>query len=189
MVWGVLLMPTAAQEERFQAPEDFALMGDWQGQWIDPKSGHERRHPHMAAQLLYVDQGKCRVRFLPALNLRAAPYLVIDADIRPDGIVIDQEGWNVTFRDDEHVHNIIDRIITPLGRHIDETSPRVDARLPDGSRLNAIIPPLALDGPLVSIRRFGASPLTVDDLLANREKINAELQKIIDDLEDPLAAG
>ncbi len=93
-------MPTAAQEERFQAPEDFALMGDWEGQWIDPKSGHERRHPHMAAQLLYVDQGKCRVRFLPALNLRAAPYLEVDADIRPDGIAIDQDGWSVTFRDD-----------------------------------------------------------------------------------------
>ena len=63
-----------------------------------------------------------------------------------------------TFRDDEHVLNIIDRIITPLGRHIDETSPRVDARLPDGSRVNAIIKPLSLVGPVITVRKF-ADPL------------------------------
>jgi pilus assembly protein CpaF len=71
----------------------------------------------------------------------------------------------VTFRDDAHLLQIIDRIVSRVGRRIDESSPMVDARLPDGSRVNAIIPPLALDGPLLSIRRFGASPLSVDDLL------------------------
>jgi pilus assembly protein CpaF len=71
----------------------------------------------------------------------------------------------VTFRDDAHLLQIIDRIVSRVGRRIDESSPMVDARLPDGSRVNAIIPPLALDGPLLSIRRFGKSPLTVDDLL------------------------
>jgi pilus assembly protein CpaF len=70
----------------------------------------------------------------------------------------------VTFRDDEHVLNIIDRIITPLGRHIDETSPRVDARLPDGSRVNAIIKPLSLIGPVITVRKFGTK-FTVDDLV------------------------
>jgi pilus assembly protein CpaF len=71
----------------------------------------------------------------------------------------------VTFRDDAHLLQIIDRIVSRVGRRIDESSPMVDARLPDGSRVNAIIPPLALDGPLLSIRRFGASPLGVDDLI------------------------
>ena len=64
-----------------------------------------------------------------------------------------------------HLLQIIDRIVSRVGRRIDESSPMVDARLPDGSRVNAIIPPLALDGPLLSIRRFGRDPLTVDDLV------------------------
>jgi pilus assembly protein CpaF len=70
----------------------------------------------------------------------------------------------VSFRDDEHVLNIIDRIITPLGRHIDETSPRVDARLPDGSRVNAIIKPLSLIGPVITVRKF-ATRFSVEDLV------------------------
>jgi pilus assembly protein CpaF len=72
----------------------------------------------------------------------------------------------VVFRDDAHLLQIIDRIVSRVGRRIDESSPMVDARLPDGSRVNAIIPPLALDGPLLSIRRFGRSPLTMTDLIA-----------------------
>src|SRR5512143_3918992 len=73
---------------------------------------------------------------------------------------------DVMFRDDAHLMQIIDRIVSKVGRRIDEASPMVDARLPDGSRVNAIIPPLALDGPLLSIRRFGRDPLTIDDVLA-----------------------
>ena len=73
------------------------------------------------------------------------------------------EKTDVTFRDDEHVLNIIDRILTPLGRHIDETSPRVDARLPDGSRVNAIIRPLSLVGPVITVRKF-ATRFSVEDL-------------------------
>ena len=72
---------------------------------------------------------------------------------------------DVTFRDNEHLLQILDRIVSKVGRRVDETSPMVDARLPDGSRLNAIIPPLALDGPSLTIRRFGANPLTLEDLL------------------------
>ena len=71
----------------------------------------------------------------------------------------------VVFRDTPHLLQIIDRIVSRVGRRIDESSPMVDARLPDGSRVNAIIPPLALDGPLLSIRRFGRDPLTVKDLV------------------------
>jgi len=73
---------------------------------------------------------------------------------------------HVRFRDQEHLMRIIGRIVSRVGRRVDETSPMVDARLPDGSRVNAIIPPLAVDGAILSIRRFGASPLKMKDLLA-----------------------
>ena len=66
---------------------------------------------------------------------------------------------NVTFRDDQHLLRIIDKIVSQVGRRIDESTPMVDARLSDGSRVNAIIPPLAVDGPLLSIRRFGTDKL------------------------------
>ncbi|UCF21564.1 MAG: CpaF family protein, partial [Gemmatimonadota bacterium] len=74
---------------------------------------------------------------------------------------------DIQFRDDDHVMLVIDRIVSRIGRRIDESSPMVDARLPDGSRVNAIIPPLALDGPMMSIRRFGARPFMIDDLIGN----------------------
>ncbi len=72
---------------------------------------------------------------------------------------------DVLFRDNSHLMQIIERIVSKVGRRIDESSPFVDARLPDGSRVNAIIPPLAIDGPVLSIRRFGVEPLKVGDLL------------------------
>ncbi|PTQ67825.1 pilus assembly protein CpaF [Nitrosomonas oligotropha] len=72
------------------------------------------------------------------------------------------------FADNRHLLRIIDRIVSRIGRRVDESSPMVDARLPDGSRVNAIIPPLALDGPLLSIRRFPVSPLKIDDLIQNK---------------------
>lgn len=75
------------------------------------------------------------------------------------------EQTDVSFSDDEHLMKIIDKIVSRVGRRIDESSPMVDARLPDGSRVNAIIPPLALDGPVLSIRRFAVVPLTIDNLL------------------------
>ena len=77
------------------------------------------------------------------------------------------EATRVKFANNEHLLKIIQRIVSAVGRRIDETSPMVDARLADGSRVNAIIPPLALDGPLVSIRRFGAKPLAAENLLKN----------------------
>lgn len=72
---------------------------------------------------------------------------------------------DICFRDDKHLLQIIERIVSKVGRRIDESSPYVDARLPDGSRVNAIIPPLAIDGPALSIRRFGMEPLKLNDLL------------------------
>jgi len=71
----------------------------------------------------------------------------------------------IEFDDDDHVMRIIDRIVSPLGRRIDESSPMVDARLPDGSRINAVIPPISLVGPCLTIRKFSRDPLTVDDLI------------------------
>jgi pilus assembly protein CpaF len=71
----------------------------------------------------------------------------------------------VNFESDEHLMRVIDRIVSPLGRRIDEASPYVDARLPDGSRVNAIIPPLALNGPTLTVRKFSKVPLTVNDLV------------------------
>ena len=75
------------------------------------------------------------------------------------------EKTSLTFQDNRHLLHIIDKIVSAVGRRIDESSPMVDARLPDGSRVNAIIPPLAVDGPILSIRRFGSSPLGAEDLL------------------------
>jgi pilus assembly protein CpaF len=77
------------------------------------------------------------------------------------------EMTSVQFRDDAHLMAIIDRIVSAIGRRVDESSPMVDARLEDGSRVNAIIPPLAVDGPCLSIRRFGRDPLTAEELLHN----------------------
>jgi pilus assembly protein CpaF len=78
------------------------------------------------------------------------------------------EKTSLTFQDNRHLLHIIDKIVSAVGRRIDESSPMVDARLPDGSRINAIIPPLAVDGPILSIRRFGRRPLEADDLLRNQ---------------------
>jgi len=87
----------------------------------------------------------------------------------PRQIYIERAGklelTNVVFQNDDHVMRIIDRIIAPIGRRVDESSPMVDARLTDGSRVNAIIPPLSLIGPVITIRKFAASPFTVDDLV------------------------
>ena len=86
-----------------------------------------------------------------------------------DHVFIEKNGLlqrvDTTFRDDKHLLQIIDRIVSRVGRRVDESSPMVDARLPDGSRVNAIIPPLALDGPSLSIRRFGTGPLAANQLV------------------------
>src|SRR5271157_2182271 len=88
----------------------------------------------------------------------------------PRQVYIERNGrlelTNVVFQNDDHVMRIIDRIVAPIGRRIDESSPMVDARLKDGSRVNAIIPPLALKGPSITIRKFSKDPFTIDDLIA-----------------------
>ena len=84
--------------------------------------------------------------------------------VERDGII---EITNVTFENDTHLMRIIDRIVSPIGRRVDESSPMVDARLPNGYRVNATIPPLSLDGPLLTIRKFAQTPYTAQDLIAN----------------------
>ncbi len=86
---------------------------------------------------------------------------------------------DICFRDDGHLLQIIERIVSKVGRRIDESSPYVDARLPDGSRVNAIIPPLAIDGPALSIRRFGMEPLRMNDLI-RLGALDARIQKILE---------
>jgi pilus assembly protein CpaF len=87
----------------------------------------------------------------------------------PKNVFIERKGnitrANIAFEDDEHVLRILDRIVAPLGRRIDESSPLVDARLPDGSRVNAVIRPISLVGPTITIRKFFKKPLTVEDLI------------------------
>ena len=102
-------------------------------------------------------------------------YLLDDADVsevmvnRSDRVYIERKGklieTKVKFENDDHVLRIIDRIISPLGRRVDAESPMVDARLPDGSHVNAVIPPVAIDGPMLTIRKFSKSNYTVDQLI------------------------
>src|SRR5205085_2808791 len=101
----------------------------------------------------------------------------------PQKVYVERRGkmekTEVKFRDNDHQLQIIDRIVSKVGRRVDETSPMVDARLPDGSRFNAIIPPLSLDGPSVSIRRFGANPLKLEDLL-NYKAFTPEMAMLLE---------
>jgi len=96
----------------------------------------------------------------------------------PNQVYVERQGklylTDVRFNDDQHLMLIIDRIVSQVGRRVDEASPMVDARLADGSRINAIIPPLALDGPSLSIRRFGKKRYTVDDLI-DKETVTADM--------------
>ena len=109
------------------------------------------------------------------LGLGPLEPLLQDPDIAdilvngPNQVYIEKHGklerTEVAFKDDDHLMSVIERIVSKVGRRVDESSPLVDARLPDGSRVNVIIPPLALDGPVVSIRRFGISPLKMENLI------------------------
>jgi len=102
----------------------------------------------------------------PLLNDETITEVMVNG---PNHVYIERAGKiervESSFLNDEHVLRIIDRIITPMGRRIDEMSPRVDARLPDGSRVNAIVEPLSLVGPVITVRKFAAKPFTVDDLV------------------------
>ena len=101
----------------------------------------------------------------------------------PKKIYVERRGKieksETVFRDNDHLLQIIDRIVSKVGRRVDETSPLCDARLPDGSRVNAVIPPIALDGASLSIRRFGANPLKLEDLL-NYKAFTPEMAMLLE---------
>ncbi len=101
----------------------------------------------------------------------------------PRNVYVEKSGKLVksqcVFRDNKHLMQIIDRIVSRVGRRVDEVCPMVDARLPDGSRVNAIIPPLALDGPSLTIRRFGSNPLKLEDLL-NYKSLTPEMVMLLE---------
>ena len=115
----------------------------------------------------------------PLLRDKAISDIMVNGK---DNIFIEKGGIlrrvNAAFRDDRHLLQIIDRIVSRIGRRVDESSPMVDARLPDGSRVNAIIPPLALDGPAVSIRRFGTGPVAASQLTALKS-ISPEMLELL----------
>jgi len=111
-------------------------------------------------------------------DLRISDILVNDKDhvfVEKGGIL---QRVDTSFRDDRHLLQIIDRIVSQVGRRVDESSPMVDARLPDGSRINAVIPPLALDGPSLSIRRFGTGPLAANQLV-QLKSISAPMMEVL----------
>jgi pilus assembly protein CpaF len=111
-------------------------------------------------------------------DLKISDILINDKDhvfIERGGLL---QRVDTSFRDDRHLLQIIDRIVSRVGRRVDESSPMVDARLPDGSRVNAIIPPLALDGPSLSIRRFGTGPLAANQLV-QLKSISPEMMEVL----------
>src|SRR6266508_1805977 len=109
------------------------------------------------------------IGFGPLVPLLRDPTITEVMVNGPNHIYVAREGkiqrMDSFFLNDDHVLRVVDRIITPMGRRIDETSPRVDARLPDGSRVNAVIEPLSLVGPVITVRKFSAKPYTVEDLI------------------------
>jgi pilus assembly protein CpaF len=115
----------------------------------------------------------------PLLRDKAISDIMVNGK---DRVFIEKAGIlrriDASFRDDRHLMQIIDRIVSRVGRRVDESSPMVDARLPDGSRVNAIIPPLALDGPALSIRRFGTGPVAASQLTALKS-ISPEMLELL----------
>jgi pilus assembly protein CpaF len=115
----------------------------------------------------------------PLLSDRTISDILVN---NKDQVFIERSGLlqrvDVRFRDDRHLLQIIERIVSRVGRRVDESTPMVDARLPDGSRVNAIIPPLALDGPSISIRRFGTMPITAEALI-ERKSISPEMFELL----------
>jgi pilus assembly protein CpaF len=130
-----------------------------------PLSGRERER--LALEVLYEVFGLGPLE--PVLQDPTVSDILVNG---PRQVYVERGGIleesNLMFKDNAHLMNIIDKIVSAVGRRVDESSPMVDARLADGSRVNVIIPPLAIDGPHISIRRFGHIPITEDDLLKNQ---------------------
>ena len=154
-------------EKRDRREQVAARIGDLVDRLIDESGQHISRAERLRITGEIIDEA---VGFGPITPLLKDPEVTEIMVNGPRQVYVERGGrlelTGVTFRDDQHVMHVIEKIVAPLGRRIDESAPMVDARLPDGSRVNAIIPPLALNGPTVTIRKFFQDPLTVDDLMA-----------------------
>lgn len=124
--------------------------------------------------------------FGPLEQLMADPAVSDILVNRYDQIYVERQGrlelTPVVFTDEKHLLRIIDKIVSRIGRRIDESSPMVDARLPDGSRVNAVIPPVALDGPMMSIRRFARTPLRMDNLIQELKSLTPGMALVLEAL-------
>ena len=139
---------------------------------------HERHHLVLDIQHEMLGFGPLE----PLLNDPTVSDILVNTSSK---VYVERRGklelTDITFHDNAHLMKIIEKIVSRVGRRVDESSPMVDARLPDGSRVNAIIPPLAVDGPLLSIRRFGASPLTVQNLL-DYKSLTPPMMRVLESL-------
>lgn len=133
---------------------------------LDKEGEHLPRHERQRIAAEIVDEAIGFGPITPLLRDPAISEVMVNG---PHQVYIERQGklekTDVCFRDNNHVLHIIEKIVAPIGRRIDESMPMVDARLPDGSRVNAIIPPLALNGPSITIRKFFRDPLTINDMI------------------------
>ncbi|MDQ0286417.1 pilus assembly protein CpaF [Desulfofundulus luciae] len=155
------------QEKRDRREPVAERIGDLVGRLIDESGRHVSRSDRQRIINEIIDEA---IGFGPITSLLKDPEVTEIMVNGPRQVYVERGGrlelTPITFRDDQHVMHVIEKIVAPLGRRIDESSPMVDARLPDGSRVNAIIPPLALNGPTITIRKFFQDPLTVENLLS-----------------------
>jgi pilus assembly protein CpaF len=165
LISRVDLERVANQRDEYTRGQVLSVIQDLVGNLKTPLSGRERER--LALEVLDEVFGLGPLE--PLLQDPTVNDILVNG---PKQVYVERAGMleesNIMFKDNAHLMNIIDKIVSAVGRRIDESSPMVDARLADGSRVNVIIPPLAIDGPHLSIRRFGHIPITEDDLLKNQ---------------------
>ena len=165
LISRVDLERVATQRDEYTRGQVLAVIQDLVANLKTPLSGRERERLSMEVLDEVFGLGPLE----PLLQDPTINDILVNG---PKQVYVERSGLleesNIMFKDNAHLMNIIDKIVSAVGRRVDESSPMVDARLADGSRVNVIIPPLAIDGPHLSIRRFGHIPITEDDLLRNQ---------------------
>src|SRR5437667_4778867 len=165
LISRVDLERVATQRDEYTRGQVLSVIQDLVANLKTPLSGRERER--LALEVLDEVFGLGPLE--PLLQDPTVNDILVNG---PKQVYVERAGLleesNIMFKDNAHLMNIIDKIVSAVGRRVDESSPMVDARLADGSRVNVVIPPLAIDGPHLSIRRFGHIPITEDDLLKNQ---------------------
>ena len=165
LISRVDLERVATQRDEYTRGQVLAVIQDLVSNLKTPLSGRERER----LSLEVLDEVFGLGPLEPLLQDPTVNDILVNG---PKQVYVERAGVleesSVMFKDNAHLMNIIDKIVSAIGRRVDESSPMVDARLADGSRVNVIIPPLAIDGPHISIRRFGHIPISEDDLLRNQ---------------------